>query len=172
MTENISASFRELAEWLKELVPSEKKTTSKKYGIGKSDFNTIKFPQMPIKGDYKDLSEKKGNEKERSYRQLNKKRMLDEAEIIARLRNFISETISVNIKASDNDHKTIFNTLISDVKDHLFECKAQCPFCLAPCNETHSSIGTNIKHFCNGHRPQGFSTYIDSKSKSFCHRIM
>ena len=76
------ASVRELAEWLKELEPLEEKTLvdviceaqiAINYGIGKSDFNTIKVPQTSMK-------------LEKRYKELNKKRMSDEAEIIKKLK--------------------------------------------------------------------------------------
>ena len=176
LAEKITASFRELEKWLSKVEPSEEKPLvdvicenpiAKNYGIGKSDFCTIKVPEMPKKVDYAELTEEKKNEEEEKYRQLNEKRKLDEKEIIARLINLIPKYKSENIKASEMDRKTIINTLITDVNNHLFACKTQCPFCLAPCNETHEENATHREHCCNCHRPQGFGIYKDIETNIF-----
>ena len=168
LEKNITSSLKELKKWLDELTPLEDKPlidviceapVAIKNGIGKSDFNCIKVSEMPCKVDDKDLSEEKKNEEEAKYKKQNKKRMSDETKIITELRNLISETNGVNTKANETDKETIISTLITDVIDHLFECKAECPFCRAPCNETHSASGNYRKHYCNCHRPQGFATY-------------
>ena len=176
LEKNIMSSFAELEKWLNGLVPSEEMTlvdlicavpVAIKYGIGKSDFNTINVSEMPLKFDDKDLSEKEKEEAEERYKELNEKRMLDETEIILRLRDLISKTDFVDIEASRIEENIILSTLLNDVRDHLFQCQEKCPLCRAPCNETHSPNDENTLHECDCHRPQGFAGYTWEKGKVF-----
>lgn len=112
LEKNIMTSFAELQKWLNGLVPSEEKAlvdviceapVATKYGIGKSDFNTINVSEIPLKCDDKDLSEKKKDEEKEKYKTLNEKRMSDETEIISRLITLISKTDSVDMKTSKTE---------------------------------------------------------------------
>ena len=114
---------------------------------------------MPTKPTEESLSQVKRNEENERHQKLNEKRMLDEKEIITVVKKLISESKAIITKASETDKANIISTLITDMKDKLFECQTQCPFCRAPCNETHPPSDQNRNNFCNCHRPQGFSGY-------------
>ena len=92
----------------------------------------------------------------------------DKKNKVKKLITAIAETDEVNTEISIAQQEEIKRQVISDASNHLFECTSLCPLCLAPCNETHSEReGVDSTHSSRCHRPQGFATYVKSKSAEF-----
>ena len=109
-------------------------------GIGKSDFRTIQMPMMD-----------------------NDKRIEDESEILKKLSSNIlahdHRLVSLNTAI-----KLIMQQVIADLSRYLFACQDTCPFCSAPCDNTHIS---ESKHSCQSHRPEGFGSFYWCETNKF-----
>ena len=112
------------------------------------------------------------DDKERIEKEV-KKRIEDENEIIKQLKELMKETDQKHLELTLYQQAEIKENLISDVRNHLFQCLETCPLCRSPCNETHTGeVGSNSNHSSRCHRPKGFADYIyhnsDEFSISFC----
>ena len=139
-------------------------------GVGEVDFNGIVMPKhnkeeaLKLANNYSELTEA---DKERIRKEL-KKRMDDEAEIIEKLKNLISETNEINTDITLHQQLEIKDKVISDVNHHLFQCTKTCPLCHSPCEETHpGEVGADSRHQSRCHRPKGFARYTADGSNKF-----
>ena len=125
-------------------------------GVGEADFDGIIMPEY-----------------EQDRTEEVKKRMDDETEIIEKLKSLISETHEINTDITLPQQLKIKDQVISDIKNHLFQCVKTCPFCHGPCNETHpGGEGPDSPHKSHCHRPQGFAGYVvvgpETFATTFC----
>ena len=115
----------------------------------------------------KTCSELTEADKERIRKEV-KKRMDDEAEIIEKLKNLISETDEISTDITSHQQTEIKDKVINDVNQYLFEYTKTCPLCSSPCNEIHiGGAGPYSQHKSRCHRPLGFATYRKVESKKF-----
>ena len=134
-------------------------------GVGEIDFDGIDMPKYNKAGAFQALEEVK-------------QRIVDETEIIEKLKTFISETDEINFDITSLQQLQIERNVIRDVKNHLFECVKTCPLCHSPCNETHpNGVGEDSQHQSRCHRPQGFAGYVvedgtDTFVTSFCNNLV
>ena len=144
-------------------------------GVGIADFEGIEMPKFnkcdasKLATNSDDLTK---DDKERIEKEV-KKRIEDENEIIEQLKELMKETDQKHLELTLYQQAEIKENLISDVRNHLFQCLETCPLCRSPCNETHTGeVGSNSNHSSRCHRPTGFADYIyhnsDEFSISFC----
>ena len=144
-------------------------------GVGIADFEGIEMPKFnkcdasKLATNSDDLTK---DDKERIEKEV-KKRIEDENEIIEQLKELMKETDQKHLELTLYQQAEIKENLISDVRNHLFQCLETCPLCRSPCNETHTGeVGSNSNHSSRCHRPKGFADYIyhnsDEFSISFC----
>ena len=118
-------------------------------GVGEADFDGIAMPKHNKEEALKlskTCSELTEADKERIRKEV-KKRMNDEAEIIEKLKNLISETDEISTDITSHQQTEIKDKVINDVNQYLFECTKTCPLCSSPCNETHiGGAGPDSQH--------------------------
>ena len=103
-------------------------------GVVEKDFDGIVMPEHNKEKAYKlaeNCSEVNEDDKARIEKEI-KKRMDDEAEIIEKLKNVISETDEINTDITLHQQSEIKGKVINDVNHHLFECIKTSP--LSHCN--------------------------------------
>ncbi|XP_065643331.1 interferon-induced very large GTPase 1-like [Hydra vulgaris] len=112
----------------------------KTLGIGEVDFDNIFTPNF-------------------------EKRMEDEKELIEKLASLFESADNNEVKLSFKEELNLKEQLKNDIKNHLFQCTTKCPFCRAPCNQTHADESNDHSSRC--HRPQGFGHWIVEHSTVF-----
>ena len=175
--ENFDIALREMKEFFEtNLQPSEqlplievicRNSFIRSLGIGEADFDGIVMPQdskdktseLNISCDGLFESGKKGVKKDV------KKRMQDETDIIEKSKTLILEVDRVSTDISWYQEQEIRYKIVNDVFNHLFDCKQMCPFCNAPCDETHSGeVGKDIIHRSHCHRLVGLEHKLENET--------
>ena len=129
-------------------------------GVGIADFEEIEMPKFnkydvsKLVANTDDLTK---DDKGRIEKEI-KKRMEDENEIIEQVKELITETDQKHFELTLYQQAKIKESVITDVKNHLFKCLETWPLWRSPCNKTHpGEVGSNSNHSTSCHRPQGFA---------------